>query len=206
MAENELLDIKGRRWRETRRYLSGPEAEAFTIADHAAEECEAGLRRDLHKFFREGTSLLLVLRAAAQDSAAMRSTIEAFKNKQIARIIRYAIQQCGPPYEARRVAELASNRLVELVIDKVGAYAASLPNYEQRTRREELEAALSHRFHDLRPTISTLLEHSLKNIPLKPPQRKPRPQSEPISVRTTALLGTSLLGSRPGRHDPAKPH
>lgn len=206
MAENELLDIKGRRWRQTRRCLSGVEANAFAIAECAVEECEAGLRRELNKFFREGTPLLLVLKAAAQDSAAMRSAIEAFKTNQIGRIIRYAIQQCRPPYEANRVAELASVCLVESVIDKLGAHAASLPHYEERIRREELKAALSQRFHDLRPTISTLLEHSLRNIPLRPPQPKPRMPREPISARTSAILGTSLLGSRSGRHGPAKPH
>ncbi len=206
MAENELLDIKGRRWRQTRRCLSGAEADAFTIADCAAQECEAGLRKDLNKYLREGSPLLLVLKAAQEDPAAMRRAIEAFKNKQIARIIQHAIKECGPPYEANRIAQHAANRLVELVIDKVGGYAAGLPQYEAPSRRQELDAALSQRLHDLRSTVSTLLEHSLTGTRLRPAQPKPRMQPEPVAARTTAILGTSLLASRPARQDPAKRH
>jgi hypothetical protein len=206
MAENELLDIKGRRWRQTRRYLADTQADASTIASCAAEECEAGLRKDLNKYFREGTHLLLILKAAREDPAAMRRAIEAFKNKQIARIIQHAIQQCGPPYEASRVAQYAADRLLDVVFDKVAGYAGTLPEYGEQARRKELDAALSQSLQDLRATVSTLLEHSLTGTRLKPPQPKPRTQREPIAVRTAAVLGTSLLGSRSGRHGPAKSH
>lgn len=206
MAENELLDIKGRRWRQTRRCLSSADADAVTVADCAAEECETGLRKDLNKYLREGTPLLLILKAAQEDPATMRRAIEAFKNKPIARIIQYAIEQCGPPYEANRIAQLASDRLLEMVIDKVGVYAAALPQYEAQSRRAELDAALSQRLHDLRSTVSTLLEHSLTGTRLRPAQPKPRTPREPIAARTAAVLGTSLLASRPIPHGPRKSH
>jgi hypothetical protein len=206
MAENEILDIKGRRWRQTRRYLASADASALGVADSAAAECEAALRKDLNKYLREGTPLLLILKAAKEDPATLRRAIEAFKNKQIARIIQYAIQQCGPPYEANRIAQHASNRLLEMIIDKVGGYAATIPEYGARSRRAELDAALSKRLQELRSTVSTLLEHSLTGTRLRPAQPKPRTQREPIAVRTSTILGTSLLATRPVRHDPGKSH
>lgn len=202
MAENEILDIKGRRWRETRRCL--PTANAIDVADCVAEECEAGLRRDLNKYLREGTSLMLVLKAAQEDAAAMRRAIEPFKNKQIARIIKHVIKECGPPYEANRIAQYASHRLIDLVIDKVIGHAATLQVYGAQSRREALSAALAQRLQDLRPTIATLLEHSLTNTRLRPRQPKPRVQREPMAARTTALLGTSLLTPGPVRHGPRR--
>lgn len=204
MAENELLDIKGRRWRQTRRVLASADSDASTVANCAAEECEAALRKDLNKYFREGTHLLLILKAAQEDPAALRRTIEAFKNKQIARIIQHAIQQCGPPYDAGRVAHHAADQLLDVVFDKVAGYAGTLPEYGEEARRKELNAALSQSLQDLRSTVSTLLEHSLTGTRLKPPRPKPRTQREPIAARTAAVLGTSLLGSRSVRHDPAK--
>lgn len=206
MAENELLDIKGRRWRQTRRYLSSADADALTIADCAAEECEAGLRKDLNKYLREGTPLLLILKAAQEDPATMRRAIEAFKNKQIARIVQHAIKECGPPYEANRIAQHASHLLLDMVIDKVAGYAATIPEYGVQSSRAELGVALTQRLQDLNSTVSTLLEHSLTGTRLRPVQPKLRTPREPIAARTAAVLGTSLLASGPVRHGPRKSH
>lgn len=206
MAENEILDIKGRRWRLTRRTLADGNADAFAVADCAAEECEAGLRKDLNRYFREGTHLLLILKAAQESPKALRRAIEAFKNKQIARIIQHAIDQCGPPYQPSRVAQFAADRLVDVVFDKIAAYAGKLPEYGASERRQELNAALSLRQQNLRSTVATLLEQSLSGTRLKPPQPKLRTPREPPAVRAAAVLGTSLLAARPPRHGPAKPN
>jgi hypothetical protein len=206
MAENEILDLKGRRWRFTRQFIADPGASAVAIGDSAGVDLEDGLRKDLNRWLREGTPLLVLLKAAQQDQRSMRDVIESFKNKSLARIVAQSIKQCGEPLQPHRIAQYAAELLISKATDKLRGHVASQPHLADADRRGQINAGIEERIQGLRGTIASMLKQSLEGSRLKPGPRRERPTVEPIATRTVAVLGTSLLIPRAPPDGQRKPH
>ena len=112
MAENEILDLSSRRWRNTRAALATPNMLLTSVAECVADDLNRGLNLQLSKAFRAGATLLTVLHASEQHPAAMRAAVENFQDQQLARIARDAIK-ATPTRDPAHVAQCATQMLLD---------------------------------------------------------------------------------------------
>jgi hypothetical protein len=203
MAENELLDINGKRWRDTRRLLSIPSTSSSEIAKCAIAEFEAGIRRDLNACLKNGQPLLDLLRAAEGAPGGLREAVLTFKNRTLARIVGKAIEDCGAPLTSTRVAERAAELLAIRARDKVLGHAASLPEYAEESRRAALRADVTEVFRKAQDLISEHLEHALEGEKLNRARFSRKPKRSP-DEQTTDVLSQSLLPRGIARHGPRR--
>ena len=203
MAENELLDIKGKRWRETRRLLSMPDSSFSEIAKCAIAEFETGIRRDLSACLKNGQPLLELLRAAEGAPGGLREAVLTFKNRTLARIVGKAIEDCGAPLTSTRVAERAAELLAVQARDKVLGHAALLPEYAEESRRKALFTDVAKEFRNAQDLISEHLERALEGEKLNRAGFSRKPRRSP-GERITDVLSQSLLPRGLARHGPRR--
>jgi hypothetical protein len=203
MAENEILDIKGRRWRDTRRLLLIPNTSSSEIAKCAITEFEAGVRRDLNACLKNGQPLLDLLRAAEGAPGGLREAVLIFKNRTLARIVRNAIEDCGAPLTSTRVAERAAELLAVQARDKVLGHAALLPEYAEEPRRKALCADVTEGFRKAQDLISEHLERALEGEKLNRANFSRKPRRSP-GEQITDVLSQSLLPRGIARHGPRR--
>jgi hypothetical protein len=203
MAENEILDIKGNRWRDTRRLLSIPRTSSSEVAECAIAELEAGVRRDLNACLKNGQPLLDLLRAAEGAPGGLREAVLSFKNRTLARIVRKAIEDCGAPLTSTRVAERAAELLAGQARDKVLAHAALLPEYAEEPRRKALCADVTEGFRKAQDLISEHLERALEGEKLHRASVSRIPRRSPVE-RITDALSHSLLPIGIARRGPRR--
>jgi hypothetical protein len=201
MAENEILDIKGNRWRETRRLIALPNSSCSDIAERAVSDLDAGIGRDLIACLRRGQSLVELIRVATGSPDALREVIQSFTNRGLARIVGRAIQDCGPPPNATRIAEQAALILTEKAFDKVRAFAAEQPEFEDANRRRHLQDELAARLDNARNFVAERLEQALEGERIRGASlsRKSRPSaSEQMRnvLERSILVPRQIRGSR----------
>jgi hypothetical protein len=204
MAENEILYVAGAsRWRGTRKALQTGES-ADAIAMRVIDEMNRGLRSSLVTTFRNGATLLHLLRAAGEDRNALRAVVMSFKDRQLARLFSEAIKACGSdrPIE---VARFAGNLIIDRVHDRALCYAGQCEAYRNETARHELSVALSTRFDRYRPELMAILKDSMRGHPVR---RAPRRSSTRASVqlRVKAVVETSLLPVGSGHRNAVRRH
>ena len=90
MAENETLDLGGRRWRHARAALANTDLSLAEIAKRIGDGLRSDVQSRLAKAFRSGQTLLMVTQAVGQNSVALRAAVESFQDGRLARIARDA--------------------------------------------------------------------------------------------------------------------
>lgn len=187
MAENEILDLGGDRWRRTRAAIADPAMSCDVIAECIAEELRRSLQSQLYKAFQQGQSLLTILRAARSDPAALRAAVESFSGQALARTTRDAIK-CAPSREPAVIAKLAADHLIESCIDKVVGYSGRYDRFTTHVERKALRNAVCQRFEVCRGNIAAEIEASLCGQEVRRQRRAARPK-----VDVGALIGKSLV-------------
>jgi hypothetical protein len=195
MAENEILDIKGNRWRSTRRLVAQSSSSCAEIAESAISDLHSGVNRDLIACLRRGQPLVALIRAATGSSEALREVIQSFTNRGLARIVGRAIENCGSPLNPTRIAERAALILTEKAFDKVRAFAAEQPEFEKASRRRELENELAARLDTARNLVAEHIEKALEGEKIRRASstRKSRPSA---SEQIRSVLEQSILMPR----------
>ena len=198
MAENEILFVTGaRRWRPTRRALTaGAPMEA--VADCFADDLIRGVRNSLVASLRKGATLLTLLRAADLGHEALSGVVANFQDKQLARIAKRAIAECGS-HDADALARYVGQLIMDSVYEKVLVYAGRCDRYKTQQARDALAQTLDARLQLCEPELTSVLQNSLRGEPVR---RAARPRVHRASVRrpASAVVSTSLLtptGTRP---------
>jgi hypothetical protein len=192
MAENEILDIKGNRWRETRKLLAQPQSSCVEIAECAVSELHSGVGRDLIACLRRGQPLVDLIRAATGAPDALREVVQSFTNRGLARIVGRAIENCGSPINPTLIAEQASLLLTEKAFDKIRAFAAKLPEFAKASRRQHLENELAARLDSARNLVAEKIEQALEGEKIR--RASSTPKSRPsASEQLRSVLEQSIL-------------
>lgn len=189
MAENEILDLKGRRWQRTRAALAHPSSPLTAMAACAADDLTHGLRLQLAKALRAGQTLLTVLQASEQHPAALRATVESFQDQQLARVTRDAIA-ATPSKDPAAIAQCMAAMLADSVMDRLPALAERTGCFDDNVRHEALmqtvRQELDSRHHELVATI----EASLRGQPVRSTRRT-------SAQRTQSLVSANALVHAP---------
>jgi hypothetical protein len=199
MAENEILDIRGRRWRETRRLLSMPATSCSEVAKCAVAELEAGIRLDLNATLKHGQPLFDLLRAADGPPGGLREVALGFKKRALAGVVRKAIEDCGSPLTTTRVAERTAELLVAKTRDKILGFAFSTPEYSDENRRNALRVDVTERFRSAQDSISEYLESALEGLKLRSAKISRIPR-RPAEEQLADVMSRSLLPKGIPRH------
>jgi hypothetical protein len=169
VAENEILDIGGRRWRRLRAALADPSRSMEQVAVSMRRDLELATRH-LAKGLMSGDVLCDLLRAFEGSRERATATVAAFKNHRLAQIIWSTIEREGTK-DVSRIASRALDSLGNAISDKIECYAAKSGASAQE--RAELRSALSRDFAEMRGGLQKVLECSLRNEPVEAP-RMPR--------------------------------
>ena len=113
MAENEILDLGGRRWKPTRAALAKPDLSISAMAQCVADNLQAVLQSSL----RKGQTLLSVFQAVDRHPAAMRAVVSMFQDQQLARIARDAAWAASAK-DSASIARCAADMLIDGLMSK----------------------------------------------------------------------------------------
>jgi len=189
MAENEILDLSSRRWRNTRAALATPNMLLTSVAECVADDLNRGLNLQLSKAFRAGATLLTVLHASEQHPAAMRAAVENFQDQQLARIARDAIK-ATPTRDPAHVAQCATQMLLDGLMRKALVLADRGACFQSSTQRDALAKALQQEFDSRRGALASVIEASLRGGPVRQWRRtgvRGRPQIDAGALARSPL-------------------
>jgi hypothetical protein len=160
MAENEILDLGGSRWKRTRVAMAAPDGSLTAIADCIAEDLTGSLRLQLFRAFQQGQTLQTVFRAAGESRAALSAVVESFCGQWLARMSRLAIQ-VAQSKDPSVIAQCATDMLIDACIDKASGVSGGYERFQTRTEREALSNVLRRRLDACRGEIAAVIEASL---------------------------------------------
>lgn len=189
MAENEILDLGGRRWQRTRAALVNPNLSLTAIAECVAEDLQRAVHLQLAKALRSGHTLLTVLQATEQHPAALRAAVESFQDQRLARIARDAISATASKDPAD-IARCAVNMLLDGVMDKLPALAGRSGCFQEGARRDTLLQAVQQSLDARRDELAAVIEASLRGQPVRQLRR-------PGAARRQAPMDAKTLVNSP---------
>ena len=196
MAENEMLDLGGSRWRRTRAAMVAPDWSLTDIADCVAEDLTRSLRLQLFSAFQQGQTLLLILRAAGEDPAALRAAVEGFRGQGLARTTRDAIKD-AKSNDPAVIARCAADRLIDDCIDKASRLSGRYDRFQTQSEREALRNALRGRLDACRGDIAAVMEASLCGQPVRRQRRAVvGPVGAPADAQTVVRMPLAVC--KPG--------
>lgn len=178
MAENEILDLHGRRWRNTRAAFATTTLSLTAVAQCVADDLNRGLFFQLAQAFRAGAPLLTVLKASQEHPAALRAAVEAFKDQQLARVVRNAIQ-ATPTRDPVRIADCAVQMLFDSLLPKALVFADRSGCFQDPSRRAELANTISLELNARRATLVSAVELSLRGGPVRQWRRSRAAETRP---------------------------
>lgn len=189
MAENELLDSKGRflrRWQELCSSGVSVEEAAAVIAEEFGERMLKALNKDRrHRPFKQ----LLV--AAAEGDSALRAAAVGKKPPELVTIVCQAIRACGEPRTPAKVAALAAFMLMDRVTDCLMGQAYQEAS-EAAGRSGPTREVLERHFELQRSAVEQQLKQALSGDWAGSPLRR-QPAGTPMEVRAKAVLDTPLV-------------
>lgn len=183
MAENEILDIRGRRWNRSRAALAEPHPSLTYIAQCLADDLNRGLHHQLSEAFHAGQTLLLILRAANQDRAALRAVVASFQDQELARTIRNACEVAGTQ-DFSKVAHCAMDMLFNGLMDKALVFAARNEDFQDPVQRSALARTLWSELEARRGELVSVVEASLRGERVRRVRRVRDPGSQPVEARS----------------------
>lgn len=202
MAENEILDVRGRFRRKSRELLNSnqPLADVVRVL---TEEWENELLRNLHKAFQAGQTLQELLRAA-EKGHALAAVVQTFKPRTLAQICRQAIENCRESPTPEKVAAVAADVFIARSIGAVLTDAAMSPLFADARKLSQLETTVRREFENRRPAVVAKLQQSLLGVKSGSPVR--RQKRPPLDARAKSLLGTSLVSPSGAGNGTRRPH
>ena len=186
MAENEILDLGGRRWKRTRAALAKPDLSLSVMAECVADN----LQSVLHLSLRKGETLLSVFQAVDQHPAAMRAAVSMFQDQQLARIARDATW-AATVKDSASIAQCAADMLVDGLICKALVIANANGCFQDSGRLEALKCALEQEFSGRRSSLAAVIEASLKGEPVQRFKAVSRDRT-PISASALVLAPLAI--------------
>lgn len=193
MAENEVLDLGGSRWRRTRAAMADPTWSLNAIAECIAGELTGSLRLQLSKAFQEGKTLLTVFQAAGRDPAALRAAVESFCGQAVARTTRDAIK-FAPSKDPAVIAKHAAELLIDSCIDKASGFSGRYDRFQTYSEREGLRDAVRRKLDVCRGDIAAVIEASLCGQEVRRQRRAVVYPARPADAQ--AVLSKSLVTPR----------
>jgi len=195
MAENELLDSKGRflrRWRE----LCSSEPSADEAAAAIADEWGAWVLKSLNRD-RRHRAVKQLLDAAQESDAALRAASVGMKPPDLVRIICQAIRACAEPRTPDRVAVqavfMSMDRVTQCLVAQVHQESAAGTD-----RSDEFRDSLEKHFERHRAAVELQFRQALSGDWAGSPLRK-QPPGTPMEVRAKAVLEIPLVTRLGGR-------
>lgn len=189
MAENELLDSKGRflrRWQELCSSGVSAEEAAATIAEEWRERVLKALNKD-----RRRRTFKQLMEAAREGEAALRAAAVGVKPPELVRIICQAIRACGehctPARVAGHAAFMSMQRVMDCLMGQVYRDAS-----ETADRNVQIRDALERQFELQRPAVELQLRQALSGDWAGSPLRR-QVAGTPMDVRAKAVLDTPLV-------------
>jgi hypothetical protein len=161
MAENEILDLGGRRWTHTRAALAKPDLSLSAMAACAADNLQSVLQSSLANAFRNGQTLLSIFHAVDQHPAAMRAAVSMFQDQQLARIARDATVVASIK-DSASISQCAADMLIDGLISKTMVIANGNGCFQDSGRLKALRSALEQEFSGRRINLSSVIEASLQ--------------------------------------------
>lgn len=195
MAENEILDMGGTRWKRTRLAMAAPDSSLTDVADCMAGDLTASVRLQLASALQQGQTLLLVFQAAGESRAALQAAVESFRGRWLALTIRDAIKEARSN-DPRAIALCAADRLIDACIDKASVFSGRYHHFQERSEREALRDAAALRLRSCRGEIAAVVEASLRGEAVR---RQRRPVVGPTPVPSVQkLVSMSLMRNKSG--------
>jgi hypothetical protein len=186
MAENEILDLGGRRWRHTRAALARPDLSISAMAQCVADNLQAVLQSSL----RKGQTLLSVFQAVDRHPAAMRAAVSMFQDQQLARIARDAAWAASAK-DSASISRCAADMLIDGLMSKTMLIANGNGCFKDSGRLQALRSALEQEFSGRRSTLAAVIEASLKGEPVQQFKAASRDRT-PISASALVLAPLAI--------------
>ncbi len=191
MAENETLDLGGRRWRHARAALANTDLSLAEIAKRIGDGLRSDVQSRLAKAFRSGQTLLMVTQAVGQNSVALRAAVESFQDGRLARIARDAAKLVKEN-EPASIASCATDMLIDSLMSRVQVVAGKNARFQDDHQRKELMNAVRSEIDARRSGIAAVIEESLRGQPLRQWRRK-RIEGSQTQVDASILAHRSLI-------------
>ena len=166
MAENEILDLGGRRWRRTRAAQARPDLSISAMAACAVDNLQSVLQSSLANAFRNSQTLLSIFRAVGQQPTAMRAAVNMFQEQELAHIVRNATC-AATEKDTVSIAQCAADMLVDGLISKTLLIASGNGCFEDIGQLHALKSALEQRCSDQRSSLVAVIETSLRGEPVR---------------------------------------
>lgn len=192
MAENEILDLAGRRWQRTRAALVNANLSLTAIAECVAEDLQRAVHLQLAKALHSGHTLLTVLRATEQHPAAVRAAIESFQDQRLARIARDAISATASKDPAD-IARCAVTMLLDGLMDKLPALARRSGCFQAGARLETLLQAVHQSLDARRGELVAVIKASLRGQPVRQRRNGAERRQAPMDAKTLVNLPLFVL-------------
>lgn len=160
MAENEILDLGGRRWQRSRAALALPTLSMASIAECIGDDLNKGLNLQLRKAFQGGQTLHHILRATEGSNAAARAAVQTFQDRGLAQIIQNVIKITASR-DPSVIASHAAMYLVTTVLDRMLVNAGQHESFQDHAQRQALGKAIEAELEARRSGIAATIESSL---------------------------------------------
>ena len=202
MAENEILDVKGRRWRHIRAALIKPDLSITEMAECVVDNFQSVIQRSLANALRKGQPLLLIFRAIDQHPSAMRAAVGMFQDQQLARIVRNATL-VAKTKDISSIALCVTDMLFAGL--KEGALVLAKQNgcFQERGRIEALKTELENALGSRRNDLSKIIEASLLGQAVK---RRSVAKQKRIPVTARSLVLSPLAIRKGGGNHAPRPY
>lgn len=198
MAENEILDLGGRRWKPTRAALAKPDLSISAMAQCVADNLQAVLQSSL----RKGQTLLSVFQAVDRHPAAMRAAVSMFQDQQLARIARDAAWAASAK-DSASIARCAADMLIDGLMSKTILIANGNGCFQDSGRLQALRSALEQEFSGRRSSLAAVIEASLKGEPV---QRFKAVSRDRTPISASALVFAPLAIRKGGSNHVHQPY
>ena len=193
MAENEILDLGGRRWTRTRAALAKQDLSISAMAQCVADNLQSVLQLSLANAFRKGQTLLSVFEAVDRHPAAMRAAVSMFQDQQLARIARDATFTASIK-DSASISQCAAEMLIDGLISKTMVIANGNGCFQDSSRLKTLRSALEQEFSGRRNSLASVIEASLRGQAV----RRFRAVSGDRAPRSASALVLAPLAIRKG--------
>ena len=198
MAENEILDLDASRWKRSREAFADPDWSLTAVSSCIRTDLTHSVQLQLSHAFREGQTLHTVLKAAGENTAALRSAVEHFRGQNLARIVRNAIHIAGRDDPAR-VAQCAADFLIDACIHRSMGFSGRYARFQARSQRDALRTTLRTELDACRQNLAAVLEASLRGHAVRRPQRATRRPAQATADAQT-MVNQSLVVRRGSAH------
>jgi hypothetical protein len=196
MAENEILDLGGSRWKRTRAALAAPDCPLTDVAGCIVEDLKCSLQQQLIGAFQRGQTLLTILRASGDDPSALKLVVENFRGQGLARIARDAIK-ATPSKDINEIATCAAAMLMDASVDKALRWSARYQRFQTQSERAELGQAVHRTLDACRSEIAGLIRTSLSGQRVRRQRRTVSSQvGTPVDARMMVRTPLVITKSR----------